>query len=54
MKLTDDQLKQRRKRSIAIACILFALAALFFATTIVRMSQSDETGAVKFESLKRQ
>jgi|GEM_PF-6839473 len=54
MKLTEEHLKQRQKRSVAIVWILFALAALFFATTILRMSQSEETAKVKIESLKRQ
>jgi len=54
MKLTDEQLKQRQKRSVALLCILFALAALFFATTILRMSQSIESPQVKIDSLKRQ
>lgn len=54
MKLTDEHLKQRHKRSVAIVLILFAMAALFFATTILRMSQSEESTRVKMESLKRQ
>ncbi len=35
--LSDEQIKRRRMRSIAIAWILAALVAIFFAVTIVRL-----------------
>ncbi len=35
--LSEEQLKRRRTRSIAIAWILVALVAIFFAVTIVRL-----------------
>ena len=34
--LTEQQLRSRRQRSIAIAVILFALVVLFFAVTLVK------------------
>jgi hypothetical protein len=34
--LTEQQLRSRRQRSIAIAVILVALVVLFFAVTLVR------------------
>lgn len=37
MQLTAQQKKRRRQRSIAIALILAALVALFYAVTIVRI-----------------
>ncbi len=37
MRLTEEQTKNRRSRSIAIAWALAALAALFFVVTIVRL-----------------
>lgn len=35
--LTPEQARARRSRNIAIAVTLFALVALFFAVTIVRL-----------------
>ncbi len=35
--LTPEQARARRSRNIAIAVILFAMVALFFAMTIVRL-----------------
>ena len=35
--LTPEQTRARRSRNIAIAVTLFALVALFFAVTIVRL-----------------
>ena len=35
--LSEEQIKRRRMRSIAIAWILAALVAIFFAVTIVRL-----------------
>ena len=37
VQLSEEQLKRRRTRSIAIAWILVALVAIFFAVTIVRL-----------------
>lgn len=37
MQLTEQQKKSRRARSIAIGWALAAMAALFFAVTIVRL-----------------
>jgi len=37
IKLTDDQQKKRRGRSIAIALTLAGLVALFYAVTIVKL-----------------
>lgn len=37
VQLSEEQLKRRRKRSIAIAWILLALVGIFFAVTIVRL-----------------
>lgn len=37
MRLTEQQQRRRRMRSIAIAWILAALVALFFIVTIVRL-----------------
>ena len=34
---TKEELATRRKRSIAIAIALFALMALFYVTTVVRL-----------------
>lgn len=34
--LTEEQLRKRRGRSIAIAVTLFALAVIFYAVTIVK------------------
>lgn len=34
---TEEELKKRRKRSLAIALILVGLVVLFFAVTIVRL-----------------
>ncbi len=35
--LSEEQLKRRRMRSIAIAWILAVLVAIFFAVTVVRL-----------------
>ena len=35
--LTPEQARARRSRNIALAVILFAMVALFFAMTIVRL-----------------
>lgn len=35
--LSEEQIKRRRMRSIAIAWILAALVAIFFAVTVVRL-----------------
>ena len=37
MRLTEEQMKHRRSRSLAIAWALAAMAALFFVVTIVRL-----------------
>jgi hypothetical protein len=37
MRLTEEQKKRRRSRSIAIAWTLGAMAVLFFIVTIVRL-----------------
>ncbi len=37
IKLTDEQKKRRRARSIAIAFVLAALVVLFYVVTIVKM-----------------
>ena len=37
MQLSDEQIRRRRMRSIAIAWILAALVAIFFVVTIVRL-----------------
>ena len=37
MQLTEQEKKRRRTRSIAIAWVLAAMAALFFAVTIMRL-----------------
>ncbi|WP_196223452.1 hypothetical protein [Roseibium sp. RKSG952] len=37
VKLTPEQAKKRRGRSIAIACVLGALVVLFYVVTIVKM-----------------
>jgi hypothetical protein len=34
--LTEEQLRRRRQRSIAIAIVLVALIALFYAVTLVK------------------
>jgi hypothetical protein len=34
--LTEQQLRSRRQRSVAIAVILFALVVLFFVVTLVK------------------
>ena len=34
---TKEEIAARRKKSIAIAIVLFALMALFYVTTIVRL-----------------
>jgi ribosomal protein L30E len=35
--LSEEQLKRRRRRSIAIALVLAGLAAIFYASTIVKL-----------------
>ena len=35
--LTDEQVKRRRQRSIAIALILAALVAIFYGVTVVKL-----------------
>jgi hypothetical protein len=37
MQLSDEQLRRRRNRSVAIAWILGILVAVFFVVTIVRL-----------------
>jgi len=37
IKLTDDQQKKRRSRSVAIALSLLAMVVLFYVVTIVKM-----------------
>jgi hypothetical protein len=37
IKLTDEQKKKRRSRSIAIAVVLAALVAIFYVVTIVKL-----------------
>ncbi|MES0809626.1 MULTISPECIES: hypothetical protein [unclassified Roseibium] len=37
VKLTPEQAKKRRSRSIAIAIVLAALVALFYVVTIVKL-----------------
>jgi hypothetical protein len=37
---SPDDMARRRKRSIAIALILLAMAVLFFITTLVRLGSS--------------
>ena len=37
IRLTEEQKRRRRARSIAIAAVLFALVALFYVVTIVKM-----------------
>jgi hypothetical protein len=37
IKLSDEQKKKRRSRSIAIAVVLAALVAIFYAVTIVKL-----------------
>jgi hypothetical protein len=37
VRLTDQQLRRRRARSVAIAIVLAVLVALFYAVTIVRL-----------------
>jgi len=37
MALTPQEIRARRSRNVAIALALFAMVALFFAMTIVRM-----------------
>lgn len=37
IKLTEEQAKRRRSRSIAIACTLGVLVVLFYVVTIVKM-----------------
>lgn len=37
IKLTPEQMKKRRSRSIAIAVVLLALVVLFYVVTIVKL-----------------
>ncbi|MCX5519978.1 hypothetical protein OSH10_16165 [Kaistia defluvii] len=37
IRLTDEQKRRQRARSIAIAAVLFGLVALFYFVTIVKM-----------------
>lgn len=37
MQLSDEQIRRRRNRSIAIAWILAVLVAVFFIVTVVRL-----------------
>jgi hypothetical protein len=37
VRLTEQQLRRRRARSVAIAIVLAVLVALFYAVTIVRL-----------------
>ncbi|WEK52356.1 MAG: hypothetical protein P0Y66_10460 [Candidatus Kaistia colombiensis] len=37
IRLTEEQKRRRRARSIAIAAVLFGLVALFYVVTIVKM-----------------
>jgi len=37
IRLTDEQKRRQRARSIAIAAVLFGLVALFYLVTIVKM-----------------
>ncbi|MCX5579585.1 hypothetical protein [Kaistia terrae] len=37
IRLTDEQKRRQRARSIAIAAVLFGLVALFYVVTIVKM-----------------
>lgn len=40
IKLTDQQRKNRRSRSIAIAAVLAGLVVLFYVVTIVKMGSA--------------
>jgi hypothetical protein len=35
--LTDEQKRRQRRRNIAIGVVLFALVAIFYAITVVKM-----------------
>lgn len=37
VRLNEDQVRQRRSRSIAIAVILLGMVALFYGVTLVRL-----------------
>lgn len=37
VKLSETQIKRRRARSVAIACVLGAMVVLFYIVTIVKM-----------------
>lgn len=38
LRLTDEQRRRRRGRSVALALVLAALAALFYIVTIIQMA----------------
>jgi hypothetical protein len=38
VRLTEEQLRRRRSRSVAIAWILAALAVMFFVITLIKMA----------------
>ncbi len=40
MRLTDEEKKRRRTRSIAIACALVGIVVLFYLVTIVRLGSN--------------
>ncbi|QFT33693.1 hypothetical protein FIV00_24580 [Labrenzia sp. THAF82] len=40
IKLTDEQKKKRRARSIAIAAVLVAMVVLFYIVTIIKLGPS--------------
>ena len=35
--LTEEEARRRKRRSLAIAAVLFALVALFYALTVVKL-----------------
>lgn len=37
LRWTDEQLKRRRQRSIALACVLGGLVILFFVVTVAKL-----------------
>jgi hypothetical protein len=42
--LTDEQLRRRRRRNVALALTLFALIVLFYAITIFKISAGVPQG----------
>lgn len=38
--MTDEQKRRQRRRNIAIAGVLFALVAIFYAVTVVKMGSN--------------